>query len=404
MGHSDAAERVDRPGSLPQADLRVVEIASDVAGEMTGRLLAQMGADVLKVEPVTGSPTRAIGPFAGDEQGPNRSLTFWYYNASKQSVSLEPDRAGDDARLEELIGEADVLLLSSPHWALDPHAISVSHPRLLVVVISPFGLSGPWAAYHGSDLVHLALGGVLHICGYDDHSIPPIRPGYNQAFHVAASSAHTAILLGLIERSRSGRGQVIDVSIHASVMLNLELALPFWFYNRVVVHRQTGRHAQPSPTQPAMFACADGKYVYLALMLADEKPWRALLDWMDSEGLAGDLNDPAYNSLDYRQEHFAHIQGLIEVFFLLHDGQTMYEEGQARGLPTGLVLTPDEVLVDSHFTQRSFFESVTQDDGTTIPYPGSPYRFSAFEAVPASAAPRLGPHDESRSRMSLVAE
>jgi benzylsuccinate CoA-transferase BbsE subunit len=275
---------------------------------------------------------------------------------------------------------------------LDYDRLLTEFPRLVIVSVTPFGLDGPWAHYRTSDLVGLAAGGPLMSCGYDDHSIPPIRPGGNQGYHTAASFAHCGLLLALLERQRTGRGQLVDVSMHESLAVSGELANPYWFYPRVLVQRQTCRHAQPVQTQPALFRCADDRWIYFALILADTKPWEALVEWMASRDLAVDLTEPEYSELAYRQGNFHHVQELIEVFFLLMDSSTAFHEGQQRGLPIGPVNAPEDTLADEHLTARGFFAPVELSGGGTALFPTSPYRFSSFPTPPPRRAPRLGEH------------
>ena len=383
--------------TLPYEGLRVVELADDPAGEYAGKLLGDGGADVVKVEPPEGVAGRRHGPHAGGTAGPDTSLFFRWYNTSKRSVVVDDPAGPERAELDRLLTGADVVITSATgprarETGLDPHTLVAGRPELIVLSITPFGLDGPWAEYRSSDLVALALGGPLSSCGYDDHSIPPIRPGGNQAYATAASFAQTGLLLALLERRRSGHGQVVDVAVHSALAVSGELANPFWFYNRAVVQRQTCRHAQPSPTQPALFRCADDRWVYFALILADQKPWQALVDWMADHDLAADLTDPEYADFAHRQRHFAHVQELVEVFFLLIDAETAYHEGQARGLPIGITRAPEELLDDEHLAARGFFVDVDHGDGVTARHPGSPYRFSAFDLPGPRPAPRLGAH------------
>ncbi|WP_353507745.1 CoA transferase [Intrasporangium sp.] len=384
-------------GELTYSGLKVVELAEGLQGEIVGKLLADQGAEVIKVEPPDGSAGRHVGPYADGHDGdPDFSLHFWTYNTGKRSVVI--DSATDEGRVRRasLIADADVLITSAgprdlAGQGIDLEELVARQPELIALSVSPFGLTGPWADRHTSDLVALAAGGILMSCGYDDHSIPPVRPGGNQAFQMAASFGHSGLLLALIERQHTGRGQVVDVSMHEAVAVSGELANPYWFYPRVLLERQTCRHAQPSPTQPALFECADGVQVYFALILSDARTWQTLVAWLASVGLDLDLGDEKYLSLAYRQEHFSHIQTIMESFFLIQDSATVYREAQQRGLPLGPVLAPEQLLEDEHLRERGYFVPVEMPGGERHLFPGAPFRFSFGTGAPA-APPRLGAH------------
>ncbi len=381
----------------PLAGLKVVELAHDIGGEFTGALLGRLGAQVIKLEPPEGSPTRRVGPFARGEADPDQSLNFWFYNSNKQSVTADLPAPEGMAALGRLIEDADILVSTLQPRALaalglDLNAISKDFPQLIVLSVTPFGLTGPWADYKSSDLVALAVGGPLIMCGYDDHALPPIRPGGNQGYHSAASFALIGAMLALLERQKTGLGQLLDVSMHEACAVNVELANPYWFYPRVHVHRQTCRHAQPSPTQSALFQCADGRFVYFALILSDPKAWSALVRWMDSKGMAVQLTDPAFDDVAHRQAHFQEVQDLVECFFLIQDSHDAYREGQAAGLPIGVLNAPEDLFEDEHLQARGFFVDVEHEGVGKVAYPGPIYRFSSFEEVPRAPAPRLGEH------------
>ena len=389
------------PTPPPFTGLKVVELADDIAGEYEGRLLAEMGAEVVKIEPPSGARSRRIGPFAAPKSGeggradPDASLAFWYYNSNKASVVLDLASGPGRSSFDALVAAADILVIAlQPRTlaalGLDLKALAERHEWLIVVSVTPFGLTGPWADYKSSDLVGLALGGPLNSCGYDDHSIPPIRPGGDQAYHTAASFAHIGVMLALLERQQTGRGQLVDVSMHDACAVNVELANPYWFYPRVHVHRQTCRHAQPSPTQSALFRTADDRYVYFTLILSDGKLWQALVQWMDAKGMAAQLVEPEFSDLAYRQERFHEIQELAECFFQVMDADTAYREGQAAGLPIGVLNAPEDLFHDEHLKARNFFVEVEHEGRGPVLYPGASYRFSAFAETPRTAAPRLG--------------
>ncbi len=144
------------------------------------------------------------------------------------------------------------------------------------------------------------------------------------------------------------------------------------------------------PTQPAIFQCADGRWVYFALILADQKPWNALVEWMDTHDLASDLTDSAYADLLHRQQRFDHVQDVVERFFLELDSTTVYHEGQRRGLPIGIINAPEDLLRDEHLLAREYFVSVDQPGYGEVLKPAAAYRFSELGTVAPRPAPSLG--------------
>lgn len=381
------------------AGLNVVELADNPAGEWTGKLFADFGADVIKVEPPDGATSRHTGPYTVGERKEPASLSFWYYNTGKKSIALDMRRDSGRTRLDGLLDTADIVIstLRNSELAesgLDYAALRARNPRLIFVSVTPFGLSGPWSEWTNSDLVALALGSPLSLCGYDDHSIPPIRPGGDQGYQVTASFANVGAMLALVERQTSGRGQLVDIAMHDCLAVSTEVANPYWFYSQLIVQRQTCRHAQPRPTQPIVFRCADGKYVCFMLFATDQKAWPRFVEWLDTAGLALDLAGPEYLDPAYRQRHFDHIQEMAEAFFLLMSAQDAYYEGQRRGFPIGVLNAPEDVLEDPHLRARDFFATVTQSDGTQTTLPRSPLRFSAIPPAVIRRAPELGEHDQ----------
>src|SRR4051812_32927462 len=384
---------------LVLAGVTVVELAGDVGGEMLGKLLAEMGATVVKVEPPEGSPTRAIGPWAGGRNDRDHSLTFWYYNTNKRSVVVDYRTAEGRDELARLAAGADVFIstLAPPELrslGLELESLRAGAPELIIMALTPFGLTGPRADWVSSDLVGLALGNPLNSCGYDDHTIPPIRPGGDQAYQSAASFALMGLMLALVERQGTGRGQLIDVGMHDCLAVNAELSNPYWFYPKALVRRQTCRHAQPTPTQPALFQCGDDRWLYFVMFVADPKQWDVVLDWLDTKGLVVDLRDEAFEDAAYRQAHFDHIQEVVEVFFMLQTAEEAYHDGQARGLPIGPINSPDDLFHDEHLLAREFFVPVEHDDVPPALYPGPPCRFSRYGAAAMTRAPKLGEHTD----------
>ncbi|PYM94730.1 MAG: acyl-CoA transferase [Candidatus Rokuibacteriota bacterium] len=261
----------DRPTRGPLTGIRVIELADEQA-EYCGLTLAGLGADVIKVEPPGGSPTRRIGPFYGDREDPERSLFFWQYNRGKRSIVLDLRRRDDRERFRALVATADVLLESTPKGELDALGLGAAAllrelPTLIVARTTPFGDEGPWAGFKGSDLVHLALGGVMMNCGYDPapggtYDLPPIAPQMWHAFHIAGEQLSVAIIAALLYRWRTGQGQYLSCAVHEAVAKSTEVDLMTWVMRRALVLRQTCRHARESITpHPSIVHTKDGRWV-----------------------------------------------------------------------------------------------------------------------------------------------
>ncbi len=259
------------PARGPLSGIRVVELADEQA-EYCGLTLAGLGAEVVKVEPPGGSPTRRIGPFYEDREGPERSLFFWQYNRGKRSIVLDLHRPADRDRFGALIATADVLLESTPRGELDGLGLGASalmrrHPTLIVARVTPFGDDGPWADFKSSDLVHLALGGVMMNCGYDPapdgaYDLPPIAPQMWHAFHIAGEQLAFSIVAALLYRWRTGQGQQLSCAIHEAVAKSTEVDLMSWVMRRVLVRRQTCRHARETISpHPSIVHTKDGRWV-----------------------------------------------------------------------------------------------------------------------------------------------
>ncbi len=262
-----------KPGAL--SGLRVIELADEQA-EYCGLALAGLGAEVIKIEPPGGNSTRHIGPFYADQHDPERSLFFWQYNRGKRSIVLDLHQPADREQFRALIATADVLLESTPKGELDSLGLGSAtlrqqHPTLIVARMSPFGDEGPWAHFKGSDLIHLALGGVMMNCGYDpapggQYDLPPIAPQMWHAYHIAGEQLAMAIIAALLYRWRSGQGQHLSCAVHEAVSKCTEVDLMSWVMRHVIVLRQTCRHARETVSAfPSIVHTKDGRWVMASL-------------------------------------------------------------------------------------------------------------------------------------------
>ena len=386
--------------SGPLDGVKVIELAGE-KGHYCGRLLADMGADVIKVEPPGGDPARQIGPFVDDKPGPDRSLFFWHYNANKRGVTL--DVAANPDLLQRLAANADILLETYPPGTIDHEELRRQNPALIYASLTPFGQTGPYRDFLTSDLVSLALGGPMASCGYDDlPGAPPIRGEYHQAYHIGSHYAFVGILVALFSRDLTGRGQYIDVSIHEACSCTTEGAFPAWVYHQKIVKRQTARHATIRPTLPFHYMCADGKYLHVVGGVPrDAKSWRFLVDWMAGTGMAEDLAGDQYaefrglRNLEASDPISIHIHDVIGRFFATLPSDEAYHGCQKRGIAAGVIRSPEENLLDPHFRDdREFFVEMpgTGLDKPAI-CPGPPYMFEKTPWSLHRPAPKLGEHN-----------
>ncbi|MGH8663671.1 MAG: CaiB/BaiF CoA transferase family protein [Burkholderiales bacterium] len=358
-------------GHATLAGIRVVELADEQA-EYCGLTLAGLGADVVKVEPPGGNPTRAIGPFYQDRKDPERSLFFWQYNRGKRSIVLDLRETRDRERLRSLVATADVLLESTPRGELDRLGLSTSalreqFPALIVARVSPFGDEGPWADFKASDLIHLALGGVMMNCGYDPapdgkYDLPPIAPQMWHAYHIAGEQLTMAILAALLYRLRTGKGQYVSCAIHEAVSKSTEVDLMTWVMRRAEVLRQTCRHARESVSpSPTIAHTKDGRWV-MANLGNRPDDGQKLVELLDRYGMAEGLDPgqtvaprggrfvPGTGPVAQGRDHgMEAVQRFARSF--IHENLP-WREAQEAGMLWAPLRKPHENAIDPHWLAR----------------------------------------------------
>jgi benzylsuccinate CoA-transferase BbsE subunit len=392
--------------SGPLADVRVIEVCDEL-GQYAGKLLADMGADVIKVEPPDGSAARRVGPFVKDIPGPNRSLNFWYHNTNKRSVVLDVERSeADRETFRGLVATADIVLEDQRPGALAALGLGYEHfaerhPGLIFCSITPFGQDGPWSQYRSSDMVGLALGGPMMMNGYDPEDAdgaPPIRGHGDQGYNTACHYAAHGILAALLFRDRTGLGQHVDCSMHEALSCTVEVGMPYWLYAREDVIRQTARHAAARRTERWLVHAADGRDLILFGVGRDNASWRKLKEWFQSHGFGAQFDEPRFDSPQARQpgrgsQEASEVYAEVARFIASQPGEYVYRGGQERDQAWGTVRSPEETLDDPHFWDRGHFVQTTGEgvDGP-VAMPGPPYWFSATPWELRRPAPRLGEH------------
>ena len=386
-----SAAQTNSAPALPLGGFRVLDLAGPM-GVYCGKLMADMGSEVIKVEPPSGDPMRDIGPFIDGQPGPGRSLYWLHFNTNKRSVTLDIRTPEGAALLRRLALTSDVLLeTGSPGYmeslGLGYESLSAESPGLVYASITPFGQTGPDRDYKASDLVGFAMGGYMYVTGWP-HT-PPTKLWGSQAFHTASNRAYIAILLALYHRIATGEGQYIDVSMQESVAATTEHVNTTYNYTCESAVRCGFRHGGQFV---ATWRCKDG---YASITTNTRAAWDDLRAWMERDGMAGDLMDEQYNDhFVLRGEHSAHIEELIEAWALTHSRQDITEFGQSNHHPWGPAATADEILENEQLWGRGYLTTVEiGDDGPSMVYPGDPYRLTEFEQPVRRPAPAPGEHN-----------
>jgi crotonobetainyl-CoA:carnitine CoA-transferase CaiB-like acyl-CoA transferase len=377
-------------------------------GDYAALLLAGLGAEVIKIEPQAGSPSRSIGPFASATPDPERSIFFWRYNLNKKSVVLDLDNPAGSEALRRILAKADILLLAGEFPTVERRLERLrqpaqENPRLILCAITPFGLDGPYRELKSTDLTQMALGGIMAVCGYDpdkDHKYdtPPIAPAMWHSYHISGEYAAIAIMAALSFRDLSGEGQFIDVSVHEAINTCTEIAMPTYIYNGETVLRQTARHAAPAVTQMRLSTSADNVYM-LASLSPFEREERAFVELADQVGIEHVLRSPEYAALEKQDRRAAltYRNDLIEQVVASLSAQQVFERAQALGLAWSPIRRPEENLEDRHFASRGSFAEIYHPElGRHLRYPGTVATDSHAPHMHYSRrAPRLGEHTDS---------
>lgn len=370
------------------AGLRVVECGQLVAAAYASKLLADLGADVIKVESPMGDPARSRGPFPGGVADPERSGLFLYLNTNKRGVALDPRQASDRAAFTALVRGADVLLhnVPPPEMAasgLDYEALAATNPRLVMTSITPYGLEGERRDWQATDLTLWSAGGIAYLNGggYEADALPPLKPYGMQAEFQGGVNAAVAALGALLARQRTGRGQHVVVSIQQALAAILELTFEYWPYQGLVASR-LGR----KPIQPLDFLeCRDG---WVFICCVEEHQWQEFIrmigspEWAGIELFADRLSRGAnWDALKLFLQEWASGQSVAEV----------YQAAQERRIPFAPVSTMGDLLASPHLAARGFFATLAVP-GARITVPGAPYKLSATPWAIRRPAPRLGEH------------
>lgn len=360
----------------PLAGLRVVDM-SDEKGELCGRFLADLGAEVIRLEPPEGAVSRTLPPFTEDGA---TSLYFAVRNAGKRGAVVDLESEAGRERLHELLEGADILVESTQPGRLASIGLAASdiqerHPGLIITSITDFGQDGPYAEYVGTDMVGVAMGGMLHRAGIAEKP-PVVMPG-SPAYDVAGICGALGSLLAYWQRLQTGRGQQIDLSTMDAVAGLSDWSLANYSLNPNLGHRAgTGIYT--------LYRCADG---FIRMIILVPKHWRALLEWI---GHPEELMDPKYDQFINRLIELPKIVAVLERFFIDKKKTEIAVEAQNRGIPATPLLAPGEVLESEHAIARGTFTALPVAPGVEAQMPSGFLTIDDERAGPVSGPPALG--------------
>ena len=374
------------------AGLTVLEYAGFVAGPSCGKLLADMGAEVTKVEPPTGDQARHLGPFPAGAVGPETSALFLYLNTNKKSVTIDGSSPTGAELLRSLASAADVLIEDKPPGVMEAsglgyEALRKANPGLVYLSITPFGQTGPYSRFKAYDLNVFFSGGEGYtLPGSMSHALfperGPVRAGGYLAQYDSGLVAGIAIVAALLDRGVSRQGSHLDLSQQETAMaMARETLQRYAGYGEVVDRSRAYFYG-------GIFPCQDG---YVILFPREDRHWQALCEAMGRPGLASESRFADFAS---RKANRLELNEILRTWTRDLPMERIYHEAAGRGCPAAPYHTAADLATSEQLEARRFFTELDHPVAGRLQYPTAAYGMSATKPVYRSAAPLLGEHNE----------
>ncbi len=381
--------------------VKVLDVGQGISGPCCAKILAQMGAEVIKVEPPEGDLARQMGPFPGDIPHPEKSGLFLAMNANKQGITLDLSSPGDAEAFRNLAAGADIVIENPPPVSLEGHGLGYeslknANPGLIFTSITPFGNRGPYKDFKATDLVLYHMSGHAHgMLGpvKDPDSDPPIRAGGHQAELVGGMAAATATLMALYRKRMTGQGSRIDISSFEAMVTQLISGLANSAYGRPAPPRDLAKVEEAAiggmvGAIGGILPCNDG---YVAISPREDAQWER---WLQVMGGPTWATDERYATRDARQKNSPALWKLLSDWSVNHSKHEIARMGQEQRVPCFPVNTVQDLLSDEHLADREFFVEIDHPVAGVLRYPGAAYRFSnSHLPLTARPAPLLGQHN-----------
>ncbi len=388
---TDANPKATPPGALD--GVKVVEYTDMASASFCSRLLADAGADVVKVEAPQGDPYRQHGPFPDGQPDPDWSGMFLYLNANKRGMGLDLRDPSQREAFNELVARADILVVGGQsaeisRQDLRREAFQDLNPGLIVAAITPFGLAGPNSAYVGDELTAVAAGGLSFSTPgvpdgvQDPIEEPPLRADTPLGELMTGVLGSAACVAALLARQFSGQGCEIDLSLQEGVAAVMPYELAHAAYHEPKKREALGFALMPNVYMP----CKDG---YVVIMAVLEGHWRSLMraadypDWADLE---------VFSTARDRARNWDALEPLMLEWTMSHTGEEIARLAQERGVPCFPAYTVGQMMESQHVAERAFLQEFTSPAGQSFKLPGHPIRMSATPWRSFRPAPCLGQH------------
>jgi crotonobetainyl-CoA:carnitine CoA-transferase CaiB-like acyl-CoA transferase len=378
---------------------RVLDLTGEM-GALATRLLTGMGADVLRIEPPGGHPARRRGPYLHQTPHPERSLYWFQMNAGKRSITLNLHAVDGRALFRRLAESADFVVESLPAGEMERLGIGYAalcaiNPQLVLTSISLYGQEGPLAGAPGGDLIGMAAGGLMFLCGDQDR--PPVRVTAEQGYAQAGLHAAAATMAAHFVRKASGHGVHVDVSLQEALMWALANNRLHWPASGIITHRAGGGRAFGGGGERLIYEAADG---YVAFYRRPESNV-PLAQWMEAAGVDLGVDISAWQGMPTRgpggppPEEIARTEEALSAWFRTRKKGELYREAQRRGLYLCEVSAPGDLLHSAHLTERGFWQQIRHDElGETFSYPGAPFKMPASPWRVRRRPPLPGEHNQ----------
>ena len=385
---------------------RVLDLTTE-RGLLCGQILADLGADVIKIEPPGGSSARKLRPFYQDQEDAENSLYWWAYNRNKRGVTLDITRSEGQDMLRRLAQGAKFLIESDNPGTLARYGLSyddlaADNPGLIYVSITPFGQDGPKASYADSDLIILASSGPLVITGDEDR--PPVRLSVPQGYLHASAAAAPAALIALYESHQSNRGQHIDISAQQAAAHATQSTILSAPLNDAETRRMAGG-AKMGPLEIRLLWPAKDGHVSIAYLFGSAFAHftKRLMDWIYEEGFCDeevqqmdwvDMGGGLFGGDPKTIEDYERLKLIVEDFTKTKTKAELFQNALDRGLLVAPVTTIDEVVESKQLESRQYWTTVDHEEiGKAFAYPGPFAKFSEQPISYKRRPPKIGEHN-----------